>query len=446
MSLVIGLLIQSCALLNRSESDIYKVTVNDSLYIYNSTQKEEVEKKGVLAPIETKEIHKRKEVSYDSVESRQYPAYMRAALFESIGIITGTKSGIGTGLFGIFPNLKKLSLEYRGERGKIFGGGIYRLGILEYRLRWFEDSPNWIIGTDCAEFILPNSKAENILFSYFPIYIKKRFYLKETLPYLCISASGGVGYYPSKYINLSGSLDWGSYAGLNFRACLGLVVGYNSTKTPQIQNNDFVNTAQTVIAPYFGLGVGVFDFQNTLKDYQTEWKNQKHSAWNVGLIELGLNLFGGKAANAVFSGYNLEIAKAKIILPFSDYRFTAGTSLINVIYLNGSKQVFAGLLPIEFSYWKPLGSNSILAEPFVKINYYPSAVAELGIALHARVNEMFTLNTKLEYAIGTLGELGTDFAPLGFNSNKTISNLIFNISLGFGDRIILPDEIRFSKN
>ncbi len=438
-----GLLVQSCALLNRSESDIYKVTIKDSLYVYNTPDKEEIQSKGVLAPIQTREVHKRSQISYDSVESRHYPAFMRAGLFEGIGLITGSTSGIGTGLFGVYPELKKLSLTYRGEKGKIFGGGIYRLGILEYRLRWFEDSPNWTIGTVGAEFILPNSKAENMLMSYFPIYIKKRFFLKETLPYVCITASGGLGLYPSNYVNLSGSLDVGSYGGLNLRAYLGIVAGYNSASTSQIQNNDFVNTAQTVVAPYFGLGVGVFDFHNTLKDYKTEWKNQKHSAWNLGLINLGLNMFGGTNSNAVFSGYSLEIAKSHIILPFADYRFTAGTSLLNLMTLKESKQLFAGILPIEISYWKPVIGNTLLAQPFIKINYYPSTVAEIGLAAHIRLNEMFTMNAKIEYAFGSTGDFGADLSPIGFNSDKKISNLIFNFSIGFGDRIMLPDEIRF---
>ncbi len=440
-----GLLVQSCALLNRSESDLYKVTLKDSLYVYNSSDKNEMEAKGVLAPIQTREIHKRTEISRDSVESRHYPAFIRAGLFEGVGLINGSSNGIGTGLFGVYPELKKLSLTYRGEKGKIFGGGIYRLGILEYRLRWFEDSPNWTIGINAAEFILPNSKAEDMLFSYFPVYIKKRFFLKETLPYICISASGGVGLYPSNYLNLSGSLDIGSYGGLCLRTYLGIVMGYNSEKTQQIQNNDFVSTAQTVVAPYFGIGVGVFDFTNTLKDYNTEWKNHKHSAWNVGLINVGLNMFSGKDLNAVFSGYSMEIAKTHIILPFGDYRFTAGTSLINFVSLKESKQIFAGLLPIEISYWKPLIGNSLIARPFLKLNYYPSTVAEIGVAMNIRLNEMFTMNAKLEYAVGKTGDFGADLSPLGYNSNKEISKVIFNFSIGFADRIMLPDEIRFTQ-
>lgn len=441
----VGLLVQSCALLNRSESDVYKVTIKDSLYVYNTPDKNEVESKGVLAPIQTREVHNRSEISYDSVESRHYPAFIRAGLFESIGLITGSSNGIGSGIFGIFPDLDKLSLTYRGEKGKLFGGGIYRLGILEYRLRWFEDSPNWTIGIVGAEFILPDSKAENMLMSYFPIYIKKRFYLKETLPYICVSTSAGFGLYPSNYVNLSGSLDVGSYGGINLRAYLGLVAGYNSAKTPQIINNDFVNTAQTVIAPYFGLGVGVFDFQNTLKDYNTEWKNQKHSVWNAGLISFGFNMFNGKDSNAVFSGYSLEIAKTHIIIPFADKRFTVGTSVLNIMTLKETKQIFAGLLPIEISYWKPLIANSLIARPFVKFNYYPSSVAEMGVAINIRLNEMFTMNAKLEYAVGNTGDFGADLSPIGYNSDKTVSSLIFNFSIGFGDRIMLPDEIRFTK-
>jgi hypothetical protein len=440
-----GFLIQSCALLNRSENDIYKVTLKDSLYVYNSPDKNEMDAKGVLAPIQSREVHSRSEISYDSVESRHYPAFIRAGLFESIGLINGSSNGIGSGLFGVYPELKKLSLTYRGEKGKIFGGGIYRLGILEYRLRWFEDSPNWTIGTMGAEFILPNSKAEDMLMSYFPIYLKKRYFLKETLPYVCISASGGIGIYPSNYVNLSGSLDVGSYGGLNLRAYLGIVMGYNSINTPQILNNDFVSTAQTIVAPYFGLGVGVFDFLNTLKDYETEWKNQKHSAWNVGLISFGVNMFNGKDSNAIFSGYSLEIAKSHIIVPFADNRFTAGTSLISLVSLKESKQIFAGLLPIEISYWKPLIANSLIARPFVKLNYYPSTVAEMGLAIQIRLNEMFTMNAKLEYAVGTTGDFGADLSPLGYNSDKTVSSLIFNFSIGFSDRIMLPDEIRFTK-
>ncbi len=77
------------------------------------------------------------------------------------------------------PNFKNLSKSYRGESGKIFTGGIYRLGIFEWKLNIFEDSPSWTYGTIGYEAIIPDGRGENILISIAPFYIRKRIFFKK---------------------------------------------------------------------------------------------------------------------------------------------------------------------------------------------------------------------------------------------------------------------------
>ena len=272
-------LIVSCSSLTRVETDKYTITEIDTTRTYHVQNAPGNRDNGVIFPSSRVMTEERDLTQRDSTVERQYPNFIRAGLFESVGIFGGSSDyGLGTGLFGVMPDFGKLSNAYRGESGYLQTGGIYRLGIFEWRLRWFDDSPSWTYGTNVMEFLLPDGRGEKMLFSVLPFYVRKRIFLREEIPYITITPAAGIGLFPSQYLNLSTSLDIGSIGGLNLRTYIGLAVGYNGPNTPQIKNNDFSNEGQSSVFPYFGIGMSVLDFLNVDKDMEIEWKNHPHSS------------------------------------------------------------------------------------------------------------------------------------------------------------------------
>jgi hypothetical protein len=388
---------------------------------------------------------------HDSIIERYYPDFIRLGLFEGIGTIGGNSDyGIGTGLFGVFPEFNKISETNRGSSGYLFTGGIYRIGISEYRLRWFRDSKNWTIGTNLVEFILPDSRGENALISILPLYLRKRYYLREEIPYISITPALGIGYYPSFYTNLSGSIEVGSLGGLNIRAYLGIAAGYNSPSTPQVKNNDFLkkNEGSTSIFPYFGLGVSVLDFHNLVKETETEWKDHEHSAWDIGLIQfMMLNSTSEKSIysdNELFTGFQLKIANSFLSVPYSDNKLFVGTSLINLMVLGQSDFALA-VLPIRAGYWIVLAEDELSLEPFAELGYYPSTLYNLGAKINLVLNESFNFGIVAGYASGE----NTLNIPSDFNSSygisKSFSQFYIGINFGILDRIFYPHQLRYNK-
>ncbi|MFA5512795.1 MAG: hypothetical protein WC313_10110, partial [Candidatus Kapaibacterium sp.] len=330
-SIILAILLGSCATLTRTEEDIYTLTDIDTAITYHWVNAPGTRDNGVIFPSSKVIVPEREIIQRDSIVERYYPDFIRFGFFESVGIIGGNSdNSIGTGLFGIFPEFDKLSDSYRGG-DHLFTGGIYRLGILEHRLRWFRDSKNWTIGTHGLEFLIPDSRGERMLFSVLPVYLRKRYYLREDIPYLSVTPSLGIGLYPSLYLNLSGSLELGSIGGLNLRAYIGVAAGYNSPGTPQVKNNDYMNesSGQSSIFPYFGLGISFLDFHNLVRETEKEWKYYEHSAWNIGLLQFAIingsseeSIYSG---NSLFTGFQLKLANASLAIPHRKNHFFLGT-------------------------------------------------------------------------------------------------------------------------
>jgi hypothetical protein len=449
-SIILAILLGSCATLTRTEEDIYTLTDIDTAITYHWVNAPGTRDNGVIFPSSKVIVPEREIIQRDSIVERYYPDFIRFGFFESVGIIGGNSdNSIGTGLFGIFPEFDKLSDSYRGG-DHLFTGGIYRLGILEHRLRWFRDSKNWTIGTHGLEFLIPDSRGERMLFSVLPVYLRKRYYLREDIPYLSVTPSLGIGLYPSLYLNLSGSLELGSIGGLNLRAYIGVAAGYNSPGTPQVKNNDYMNesSGQSSIFPYFGLGISFLDFHNLVRETEKEWKYYEHSAWNIGLLQFAIingsseeSIYSG---NSLFTGFQLKLANASLAILHRNNHFFLGTSLMNLI-VAGQNSWGMGILPIRGGYWFIVAEDELSAEPFLEASYYPSAFVNIGTKVNLAISESINIGLIIGYINGSTSfKLPVDFNN-NFGINKDLSSLYMGINFGLLDRIFFREELRYYK-
>ena len=450
------LLLSSCGTITRTERDIYTITDKDTTINYHVVNHPGNRDNGVIYPSSKVVMPEREIEQHDSIIERYYPDFIRLGLFESVGTIGGDSDfGIGTGLFGIFPDYDKLIDTYRGNNNSLFTGGIYRIGIIEHRLRWFRDSKNWTIGTHGVEFLLPDARGEKALISVLPIYLRKRYYLSKEIPYLSITPSLGIGYYPSLYVNLSGSLELGSLGGLNLRVYLGLAAGYNPSYTPQIIANDYAKNEVTKkhegtssIFPYFGLGISFLDFHNLVRETETEWYLHEHSAWNIGLVQFMMLRSNADESilddNKLFSGFQLKIANSYLAIPYKENRFFVGTSLLNLMVL-GRESWGLGILPIRGGYWFVIADDELSAEPFVELSYYPSSMLNLGVKVNLVLNEKVNLGLVAGYVNGSFSINLPGGSNSDFGISKNFSNIYFGINIGLWDRIFYPHQLRYNK-
>jgi hypothetical protein len=453
--LLVTLVVQSCSFtITREEEDLYTVVNKDTVethFIKNAPGNVD---RGVVHP-STKEILRERDIAkYDSTVNRFYPDFIRLGLFEGMGFIGGdTDFSLNSGLLGIHPNADLLYESSRGGgSGSIFTGGIYRIGIYENRLRWFRDAPDWTWGVHGFEAIVPDARAENSLTSMLTPYIRKRFYFRDDIPYLSATIAVGLGYYPSQYINVSGSLDLGSIGGLNLRAYVGMASGYNSATTPQISNNDFAEEGIFSTLPYAGLSVSVLDFVNRVPELYTEWKDHEHSSWNIGIAELTVvntnseySYFGSETepSDSPISGMIFKFANANVAIPIEDnYNFYAGTSLISM-YLLGQNGNGIGILPIRIGYWHQLMQDELSVDPYAEFGYYPSSYYDVGVKLRLRFSERYSVALNGGYISGrTLGGINSETLDF-LGDADSFSGYYIGLSFGLGDRIFFPEELRY---
>lgn len=448
-------LIWGCSNLStREEIDTYAIVNRDT------TRHEQVQNvpgnrdNGLIVP-SSRTIHTENEViRADSFHIRKYPDFIRLGVFESVGLMFSGESNnaAGTGLFGLFPSLDSLRDGWRGSKDLKIPGGLYRFGIGEWRLRWFRDAANWTIGTSIAEAIIPDARIEKALLSVFPIYVRKRYFLNEDIPYVAFTPAFGIGWYPSQYLNMSGSLDFGSVGGLNFRIYAGLAVGNNSASSPQVKAST-VKGAQTSVIPYAGFGVSVLDFLNRVPETQKEWSEYHHSSWEVGLLQATVlasgadrSIFGTDSSKNAISGMILRVANASVAIPIPGFNnnLYAGTSLINLAAM-GSNEWGLGILPVRVGYWQTVLADELATEPFIEYSYYPSKMFHVGNRLSLRVGEMMNLSLSIGYVSGSTdeqlgGELRSQFGRL-----TSFNRAYIGIGLSLFDRIFFPEELRYYK-
>jgi hypothetical protein len=448
--LLIGLAVSGCGnLVTRTETDVFTITVKDTTDFYEQKNAPGNRDNGIVFPSSRTITSKRVLIQRDSVVERKYPDFIRLGVFESVGIVGGqSDSSLGTGLFGLFPDFSKLGTDYRGESA-IFSGGIYRLFTGEWRLRWFGDAKNWSIGTSLWEVFVPDAHYERRFGSFLPLYVRKRWFLSDKIPYLCLTGAFGVGYYPSQYANLSLSLDLGSLGGFNMRAYGGFAVGYNGKGNYFVRNSPNTDVSQTVILPYLGLGVSFLDFHNTVDETYVEWKDQKHSAWNVGFLQLGIlyttadtSLGSDGSSTSLIKGAMFRLLNTSLALPFANNRFYAGVSLANLMVMGQDKWGLA-VMPLRLGYWALLLEHELSTEPFVEVGFYPTMYFHVGNRLNLRFTDMLNIGLVMGYVNGsTSSAFGTTFNDL-FGRPGDLSQFYVGISVGLLDRIFNKSELRY---
>lgn len=463
--------LQSCNLVTtREEVDVFKITKTDTTFTHFVKNSAANKDRGVISP-STKVIESNREVnSYDSVIKRHYPDFIRMGLLETVGIMgSDSKNALGFGLFGIHPDFSKFNQSYRGDTasGSVIAGGIYRFGILEHRWRVFRDDPNWTWGVNAFEMIVGNAKFENVLMSLSTPYIRKRFFLREDIPYLAVTAALGFGLYPSQYVNTSVSLDLGSIGGLNLRAYLGYAIGQNGTKSPQILANDYAPTADpsnpkaakvgtSPSIPYAGIGISFLDFLNLVPETYTEWKDYQHSSWDIGLSQVALIGSGAKYSvmsgekdtlnSSVLKGFSLKLINTSIAIPYLNNKFYIGTSLLDILIL-GRKEWAIGILPIRVGYFQTLVPDELTTEPFIEYNYSPSSYFNIGNRINMRLSDRQSVSFVFGYASGSMGIknlVGGSLVSL-FGASDSFSNYYFGVGINLYDNIFFPEQLRYNK-
>ena len=447
--------------ITRYEEDVYTITEIDTVRLYEQTNAPGNRDNGIIFPSSRTFVTERTVTQRDSIVERKYPDFIRLGLFEGIGLINGLGDGYGAGMFGIYPDFGNSLFNTENKDSYVFSGGLYRFGIGEWRLRWFQDAPDWTIGTSVIEYIVPNSKPENTLASIVPLYLRKRWFLRREIPYIAITAAGGIGYYPSQYVNLSASVDIGSIGGLNIRAYMGYAFGQNNPGTPQMEVSSLPIESHSVSMPYFGIGASFLDFLNLVPETEKEWKEHEHSSWDVGLIQFAFVSSG--ADNSVFAseitrtqdgnpipddtfikGFILKVANASVSLPFIHQNLYVGTSLLNLMIL-GESEYGIGIAPIRVGWWQTILKDELSAEPFVEMNYYPSTILNIGGRLNLRLSEALNIGLTLGYASGRTDQgFGSDIQD-ELGDATSFSATYIGITFGIFDRIFFPEELRYNK-
>ncbi len=446
-------LLYSCSSLTRTEEEILTITKIDTNTIFQLQNIPGNRDNGIIFPSSRTITKERTIVQRDSIIRRYYPDFIRAGFFESIGTIGGNSiNGIGTGLFGVMPDLSNLSKAYRGGKNKLFTGGIYRFGIMEWKLNIFEESPNWSYGINTLEIIVPDARAEKALYGLSAFYLRKRFFLRNDIPYLAITPSIGFSVFPSIYTNLSASLDLGSIGGFNIRTYAGIALGYNPPYSPQIKENDFTKEGQSVVHPYFGIGASYLDFLNRDEEMEIEWKDYKHSSWDIGLLQFGFYSSNSDkpifdVSNndlAILKGLQLKLANANVALPILNYRVYAGSSLLSIIAV-GMNEYAISILPIRLGYNHNLIPRELSLEPFIELGYFPMYSANIGAKLALRISEIFniSINTGLITASKELN-LGKDIED-NLGKSFDITKFYLGVSFNIYDRIFDKGELRYFK-
>ena len=448
--LLAGLVLSGCGnMMTRTETDVFTITVKDTTNLYEQKNAPGNRDNGVIFPSSRTITSKRLLVQHDSVVERKYPNFIRLGVFESVGIIGGqSDSSLGAGLFGLFPDFSKLGPSYRGESA-FFSGGFYRFLSGEWRLRWFDDAKNWSIGTSLWEVFLPDAHYERRFGSFLPLYVRKRWYFSDKIPYLCLTGAFGVGYYPSQYVNLSASLDLGSLGGFNMRVYGGFAVGYNGKSNYYVRNSPNPDVSQTVVLPYLGLGVSFLDFHNTVDETYKEWKDHEHSAWNVGFLQASIlyttadtALGSDGTSSSVIKGMMMRVLNTSLALPFANNRFYAGVSLANLLVMGQNKWGLA-VMPLRFGYWALLLKHELSTEPFIEAGFYPTAYFHIGNRLNLRFTNMLNIGLVFGYVVGSTNvDFGKDVTNL-FGTTGDMSQFYVGISVGLLDRIFNSQELRY---
>jgi hypothetical protein len=449
-------MLAGCFSISRVETDTYTITHRDTTIRENVRNTPGERDNGTIYPsTRTVEIT-RDYVERDSVVNRYYPAFLRFGGIETAGFIAGGGStqGGGHGLFGLYQLFdRKLPSE-----SKIFDAYMYRIMPYEVRLRVFEDDPDWTVGTAAfEEFIIHRDSVDKLksnesLQGILPLYVRKRFFLRDKPPYVMVVPFLGVGIATSQYVNFGATLDVGSYGGFNIRAYAGYVAGTTlALQKPESAGN------YDVSFPYFGIGVSALDFVNKTDELFVEWKDQKHNAIEVSALNFDLvysfSTKGGSFFNIDSNGTRstkdtsigfptgaiLKLATATYPLPFANGHFFVGTSLFNFMGI-ASDEIAFGFLPIRVGYRTNLLENDLSLEPFAEFTYYPSTAFHLGVRTSLKVYDWARLNVVAGYVDGSLN-LDVLAKANWLKQYGSFNAYYLGVGIGIGDIFHTPEEV-----
>jgi len=429
-------------IVTRTEKDTYTHTRQDTTFTveYQNAPGE----RGVVYPSNRTITSQRALEQYDSTAERFYPNFIRFAVFESAGLLaTGpSDQAVGGGIFGVYVDPSEAFSDNIRPKSAVFTGFLSRFATIEFPLYWFDELPTWTIGTSVGELFQFEATNARAVVGTFPIYLRKRYFLRDQIPYVTLTGAVGLGFSPSQYLNLAASLDVGSLGGLNVRALTGIVLGRSLEQ-------------ETIVQPYVGIGVSVLDFHNHPRELRRQWKDHEHSSWSIGLarIEPFLLLSGGDtAATSPSIGLQLQLAPTTVAFPVGDHRICAGVDLFNFVFAyrqqsgnrNSPVGFGYGVLPLHAGYWIPIGNGAAAIEPFVMYSYFPHTMWQVAARLHLDAIEWLPLGI-------TLGYISSD----GFRvTGGTIADVVgrnilaFNvaylgISMGIGGELFRPADLRY---
>jgi hypothetical protein len=434
-------MLSSC-IITRTEYDAYTITVRDTL-VKERVQNVPGTDNGVVFPTSRTTRYYRETLSYDSTYERYYPAFLRYGGLEFAGLITGAAGpGVGASVLGVHTiadsNLIKNLIA--PKENTIFKGKLFRIMPVEYRLRWFDDAPDWTIGWSLLESIQQNDSSVNTLTSYGAnVYIRKRFWFRTKPPYLFAAPFVGLSLAPSLYVNLGGELDFGSFGGFNLRAYLGVARGTNWLD----------RDPRPITTFYTGLGVSALDFVNKVSETQQEWKDYQHSATEVSVAEIdildafaGYKNFFSKKTGLPFTGLSIQMATAQFPLGIVDGKFWVGTTLFKFFALGFEQSLFS-VLPLRFGYRTYLLAEDLTLEPFIEANYYPSSFINLGARLKLNTFRDVTVGLIGGFAAGSTGAFYPRILTQeGSLVKSELSSLYLGISIGLKDRYNTPQHIK----
>jgi hypothetical protein len=445
-----------CFSISRVETDIYTITQRDTTIREDVRNVPGERDNGTIYPsTRTVEIS-RNYIERDSVNERLYPAFLRFGGFEAAGLIGGGAStkGSGHGLFGLYDLITaKLPSDT-----KIFGAYMYRLMPYEVRLRVFEDDPNWTVGTAAYETFIVQKDSNSELASnerlqgYFPLYVRKRFFLRDKPPYAMVVPFLGIGLVPSQYVNFGATFDVGSYGGFNLRAYAGYVAGTSLIlQKPESSGN------YDVSFPYVGIGISTLDFVNKTEELFVEWKDHKHNAIEVSVLNFDLVYSATTKAGSIFkadspggrtkadstagfpSGAIVRLGTATYPLPIADGHIFVGTSLFNLLGMARDEVAF-GFLPIRAGYRMNLLEHDLNFEPFAEFTYYPSTAFQIGARASLKVYDWAQLNVVAGYVSGSLN-LDVLAKADWLKSYGDFSSVYIGVGIGVGDVFHTPEEV-----
>jgi hypothetical protein len=435
----------ACGTFTRTEKDVYTITRVDTT-VASMVQNQPMDRDhGVIYPSSRTVEITRNVTQRDSTVTREYPDFIRVALFESVGMIGSKQDGesLQAGMFGIHGPMDRLLFNVQPDTTtSIFTGAMYRIGVVERKLWLFDSASNWTWGFTTFEMIRPDDNPANTLRGVFAPSISKRFYFRDKIPYFAFTPTIRLSAFPSIYGNASVSADIGSIGGVTLRAHVGYVFGQTSYAE-----------GKSVNFGYAGMGVGIMDFLNREEELYVEWKDHEHSAWDISIAQF--TFVGSSEETSAFNptsteksllkGFIGNVGTADIALPWLDYHITAGTTLFSMIAL-GAESFGIGVLPLRVGGVLPVGEGGAAFRAFIEYSYLPASWFHTGVKFTMLMSDLVTLHATLGYVTGDNGsEVGYNIAGDVTGVTK-ISGVYFGFGAGIFDWLFTRDQLRYGKN